>query len=144
MLAALYEDFSRLANIAVFTLLDREIGRPLGENCRRIAGDDEPTAFREMLGQADVVLVIAPEFDGHLLKRTSWVMDAGKFLLGSGLESIRLTGDKLALVRHFAGRGVKSPPTYLLETSAFAEQKKGPYPAVCKPRHGAVRRPRFG
>src|SRR5438105_14830849 len=94
MLAALVEDFDRVQGVETLTLMQRSSERPLGHFCRRIGPGDERTSFQEMVALADLVLVIAPEFDHLLAERSRWVLQAGKRLLGSGLAAIDLTGDK--------------------------------------------------
>jgi predicted ATP-grasp superfamily ATP-dependent carboligase len=137
MLAALVEDFDRIENVETLTLLEHSCPRALGRLCRRIGPGEEQTGFEELTACADAVLVIAPEFDQLLALRSRWVLDAGKELLGSNLAAINLTGDKWALARHFAQRGVPTPATVLLEADVDVGQTECTFPAICKPRHGA-------
>jgi predicted ATP-grasp superfamily ATP-dependent carboligase len=82
---------------------------------------------------ADAVLVIAPEFDDVLRRRSEGVLQAGKQLLGSLPEAVQLTGDKLALYRHWQVHGVRTALTVI----AGPAPPDFPPPWVCKPRHGA-------
>ena len=83
-------------------------------------------------GRGTFSLVIAPEFDDHLLRQSQAVLDAGGWLLGSSLESIRLTADKLATARFWRKSGVPHPRTEFFDP---AEPRLAP-PWVLKPRYG--------
>ncbi len=136
MLAALAEDFDQVKEVETHTLLDNSCSRRLGRICRRVHSEEEAAVFEEMVARADIVLVIAPEFDNILTDRSRLVLDAGKVLLGSIPRAIELTGDKLALYRRFIRHHVPTPMTRLFrDDSAIANNLK--FPAVCKPRHGA-------
>jgi predicted ATP-grasp superfamily ATP-dependent carboligase len=116
MLAALMEDFGRLAGVEVCTLT---------------AAKPEEPAFRRLARSADWTLLIAPETDNLLWRRCQWVLEEGGRLLGPSPQAVALTGDKLALARHLRQQGIATPPTMPLLSSSV------PFPAVCKPRHGA-------
>ena len=96
MLAALVQDFERVANVETYTLIEGSCPRTLGRVCRRIGPGEERAAFQEMVAQADLVMVIAPEFDQILAERSRWVLDDGKPLLGSDVAAIELASDKMA------------------------------------------------
>jgi predicted ATP-grasp superfamily ATP-dependent carboligase len=139
MLEALVQDFDNTGLVETITLLDSFCPKPLGGFCRR-AHVDEHQVFQELTASADMVLVIAPEFDNLLAGRSRQVLDAGKILLGSAPAAIELTGDKWALARHFAQHRVPSPETTLLTKSpAFADPRSNSanQRSVLKPRHGA-------
>ena len=65
--------------------------------------------FREAAANCDWTLVIAPEFDDHLLTLSQTVLDVGGRLLGSMPDAIRLTGDKLATAKfwHRTASGIR-------------------------------------
>jgi predicted ATP-grasp superfamily ATP-dependent carboligase len=132
MLSALAEDFSRIPGVRTWTLLHQSCGRDLGQVCRRADQSAEPKAFRELAARADLTLVIAPETDDVLAERCRWVAECGGRWLGSGLDAIRLTGDKLALARHWRRHRIPTPSTYPPDETPGLK-----FPAVCKPRHGA-------
>lgn len=90
-----------------------------------------PNAFAHQASLADYTLVIAPETGGRLEFLASEVVRLGGKLLGPSPEAIRLTGDKLALARHWEAHGVSTPKTWVL-----GEQPSGG-PMVVKPRDGA-------
>ena len=133
MLSALVEDFDRVPDVETLTLLDEALPGSLGQVCRRTNWSQEPHGFREVLSQANLALVIAPELDGHLHTRCRWVLESGQRLLGSTLPAIDLASDKLALATHLARHGIPTPATNLLAASTMETR----FPAVCKPRYGA-------
>ena len=148
MLAALVEDFCRVPGVETLTLLADSAPKAIGHTCRHIDHGSERSAFQEMTAGADMVLVIAPEFDGILAERSRWVLDARKTLLGSSPAAIELTSDKHALAQHFARHNILTPETCLVHSwdgsSEPSHEKQGSprtgmhlYPAMCKPRHGA-------
>ena len=97
-------------------------------------------AERSVLGQvsceADWTVLIAPEFDGHLLKRVKFVEEAGGRLLSPSSAIVALASDKHATAQHLAERGIRVP-----HGIALAAGERLPagfsYPAVLKPRDGA-------
>src|SRR5437762_261272 len=111
MLSAFVEDFGRIPDLSVVTLLDAACPRELGHVCRRVFSADEANAFHELACQADATLLIAPEFDDLLATRADWVLQAGGRLLGCSPSAIRLTADKLALARHLRTHQVPTPAT---------------------------------
>jgi predicted ATP-grasp superfamily ATP-dependent carboligase len=135
MLSALVEDFNRVRNVETLTLIERSCPRRLGRVCRRLGPGEERAGFQEMVAQADLVMVIAPEFDQILAERSRWVLAAGKLLLGSDVAAIELTSDKWALADHFTKLGVPTPLTRLLRDGNTEGGVS--FPAVCKPRRGA-------
>jgi tyramine---L-glutamate ligase len=143
MLASLADDFAQVKDVKTLTLLDDTCPRPLGHFCRRVHSEDEAASFQEMVARADMALVIAPEFDNFLTDRSRLVLDAGKVLLGSIPRAIELTGDKLALYRHFLIQGVPTPLTIPLYHDNSTIASNIAFPAVCKPRHGAGSRATF-
>jgi predicted ATP-grasp superfamily ATP-dependent carboligase len=140
MLAAVLEDFTRCPGVHVVTLVDPALlpafdvaKSPAGFTASAAPpGEEEPT-FRGLARAADLALIIAPEFDGLLAERCRWAEEEGCRLLGPSAAAVRLTGDKLLLAHHLAGRGVPTPPTlpYPSASTPFA------FPLVCKPRDGA-------
>ncbi len=116
MLTAVAQDLGRVEGVEVVTLPG--------------AGDPEQV-FRELAAAADYTLVIAPEFDGILVDRCRWVLEAGGRLLGSLLAAVELTADKLALASALASAGIPTPPCFPVRGAL------PPFPAVLKPRYGA-------
>lgn len=136
MLQAVVEDFANFPGVETMTLLEETGIDQLGQICRCVAGGREEGAFRELAGEADFTLVIAPEFDGILEQRCRWVLEAGGRLLGSGPEAITAAADKLLLATRLREHSVPSPPT--MEVGEFQRRPSHRmFPAVCKPRFGA-------
>lgn len=134
MLAAIVEDFERIPGIHVATLLAGDLAESVGRHCRRIDAADEPKAFREVAVDADAALIIAPEFDDLLSRRTGWAIAAGCRILGCNHDAIRLTGDKLRLARWLGERNIPTQPTHGLSAAAPPANS---FPFVLKPRDGA-------
>lgn len=134
MLSAIADDFMRMPDVTVATLLDDRLTRSLGHDCTRIAWPDEPACFRDVAARCDWTLVIAPEFDDLLRRRCQIVLDVGGRMLGSAPAAIGLAGDKLATAAFWHARGVPHPRTDLIDPVEFA--RFGP-PWIVKPRHGA-------
>jgi predicted ATP-grasp superfamily ATP-dependent carboligase len=139
MLLAVLRDLERCPDVCPVTLLAPSLSSLVAKACPGVAthvaaAGDEEGAFRALARAADFTLVIAPECDDILFQRCRWVEEEGGRLLGPTSEAVRRTGDKLALARHLAGRGVGTP-----RTAAFPEGGPAPlpFPLVCKPRHGA-------
>jgi predicted ATP-grasp superfamily ATP-dependent carboligase len=134
MLSAVLHDLNRVPGVAVVTLL-RDFG-PDPFAAHRVPPADEERGFRELAAGADGTLIIAPETDGILLERCRWAEEAGGRLLGPSAAAVRLTGDKLALARHFHEQGIPTPPTRTLRE--ILDSPAGlSSPVVFKPRRGA-------
>lgn len=128
MLSALVEDFQRLADCEVSTLLDQQCPE-LGHDCVK-AGSFDNDLFRRLASEADATLVIAPETDGILSQLSLAVIESGGTLLGCEPSAIDLCADKKALAELWQQLGVPTPETINpLEFPGF--------PVVLKPRDGA-------
>jgi predicted ATP-grasp superfamily ATP-dependent carboligase len=144
MLAALAADFAAIAELDVHTLLLPTLPAIAGVRCERHGGEDEEGEFARLVERTDAALVIAPEFDGWLERRSRQVLARGRRLFGCSADAIALTGDKLALARHWKNRGVPTPETIEGVGQAFlparldvAPGRQECLPHVLKPRHGA-------
>jgi hypothetical protein len=141
MLSAVAADFAA-AGAEVATLLTPGCPEIPGVRCERGRVTSERRNFDRLLAECEAALVIAPEFDDHLLRRSERVLDGGRILLGCSPDAIRLAGDKLALARHWQTQGV---PTPLVGPALAGQVGSAPvrlkpdllWPAVVKPRHGA-------
>lgn len=116
----------RTAAAADFAAVGEVVTQPLASNPA-----DERRRFEQLVSASDAVLVIAPEFDALLADRSDHVLAAGRRLLGSRPDAVRLAGDKLALADHWTRRGVPTPAT------RRADEPPAEYPVVIKPRDGA-------
>jgi tyramine---L-glutamate ligase len=98
--------------------------------------DAESHAIERLAAEADWTVLIAPEFEGHLLARTLAVERAGGRLLGPSSRVVALCADKHATAGHLAAHGIRVPRGIALEPGA-ALPADFAYPAVLKPRDGA-------
>src|SRR6266478_9906581 len=115
MLSVLVDDLSRMPGIEVISLLDRrQFPSSPGPAFHCVDSDAEERRFRDMAGNAEFTLVIAPEFENILAQRCQWVEDAGGRLLGPSLAAVRLTADKYALSQLLQTRQVSTPESWLL------------------------------
>ncbi len=131
MLTAAAADFGSVAEVS--TLLWRDdIADISGVRCLRTSVGDEPHRFAAAIGDADAVLIIAPEFDDILAQRSEHVLVRQRRLIGCQPAAIRATADKFALAQHWANRRVPTPATCLAAVEAPAT-----FPVVLKPRDGA-------
>jgi predicted ATP-grasp superfamily ATP-dependent carboligase len=132
MLEAAVEDFGKIPGVETVTLLDQTCPRPLGHFCRHIDKRQEEEVFRQLAGEAEFTLVIAPEFDDVLAERCRWVLESGGRLLGPGPEVISMAADKCFLA------GNLTPPAILLPKSDQLLRSHHDFlPGVIKPRFGA-------
>ena len=120
---AVADDFRRVPQVAVVT------GADLTPNDSE--DDHEHSVWRVAEG-CDWSLVIAPETGGQL-DRDCWaILYSASRLLGSSVDAIRLTSDKLALAEHWRTHGVRTPATTDRVPTACEA-----FPVVWKPRDGA-------
>jgi predicted ATP-grasp superfamily ATP-dependent carboligase len=143
MLRSIVTDLSRVNAVrSVVTTLDRRLEGRLGELAMErvevvLSGEPEiERLFLRLAGECDATLVIAPESDGVLLERSRWALESGSRLLGSSPQALELAGDKLALSRLLAARGVPVVPLDPVDLAA-GPPPGAVYPAVLKPRWGA-------
>ena len=135
MLSALVMDLSLVPGVEAITLFGEDMPE-VRFPCCRVNPSTEQRAFRDLAATSDWTIVIAPETDGILEERCRWVEQAGGRLLGSGLDAIRLTADKIALSHRFEEEGVPTPPTIALKEISTEIDPRF-FPGVCKPRFGA-------
>lgn len=85
--------------------------------------------------QADVVWIIAPEFDEILTLRTARAIELGAKVVGPNLSAIQLTADKWRLFDFLTELSLPTIPTSLLES----EKSTPPctFPCIIKHRFGA-------
>jgi predicted ATP-grasp superfamily ATP-dependent carboligase len=122
MLAAVLEDLNRVPGVETITL-------------RCLNGADAERSAFHALSAADLTLVIAPEFDGLLVERCRWVLQAGGRLLGPSPSAVELTADKLLICETLRRQRVPTPPCCLAKDAVRTRSLA--FPAVLKPRDGA-------
>lgn len=113
---AVAADFARIPGVQVSTLDDAE---------------DERREFAALAQTAVYTLVIAPEFDGILEKRTRWAEESGTLLLGSSPELVAFAADKAAVAARWREHGIPTPATTTREPTPCEA-----FPVVWKPRDG--------
>ncbi len=139
MLEALAADFTALDGASVDLLCDARqppVELP-GVTVHSVSGNQaEIDSLISLAGRVDWTVLIAPEFDGHLLGRARQVVSAGGRLLGPGPQLIALASDKQAAAEYLARHEIP-----VCEGIALAPGELLPedfsYPAVLKPRDGA-------
>lgn len=146
MLRAVVEDFAALPEAKVSILWDTRLEPDLSVSsvASRIVTVDSTGEVEEQLARcapkADFTLVIAPEFDGHLLRVAQTVIAAGGRLLSPTPEFIRLTSDKHQVAERLKANGVPTPDGVLLKAKQslpLGAHSGITYPAVLKPNDGA-------
>lgn len=95
-----------------------------------------PDRLRELAGEADYTLVIAPETRGELERLTRLFEETGTRALGSSSEAVAMAADKAALGLWFEKHGIPTPPSRIVEPSKGLPDD-GAFPAVLKPIDGA-------
>lgn len=134
MLRALVRDLVALPEVGVVVMRDPRLSfdLPGAAHVPRSASGFWPT-FRRALREADAVWPIAPEQDGILEHLSREVTQAGRVLLGSRPEGVRVTASKLRTAGVLSAAGVTAIPTFVDEASV----PPGVREVVVKPDDGA-------
>jgi predicted ATP-grasp superfamily ATP-dependent carboligase len=93
--------------------------------------------FAGLCAEADLSLVIAPEFDNILCDALARGRAAGGHLVAASTEFVRITSDKHLTALRLAEHHVPTPFARLLEPEVAELPHDFPYPAVLKPVCGA-------
>jgi predicted ATP-grasp superfamily ATP-dependent carboligase len=145
MLASIVEDFSRIDGCEVVTTLDeRFAGGSLSASwVNRISAngespprDAERRVIERFAADCEWALIIAPEFDGILFDRVTWVERAGGRLLGSSSRAVSMATDKFTCGQLLQRAGVPAVSGRLIRI-ADGLPADCTFPAVLKPRDGA-------
>jgi predicted ATP-grasp superfamily ATP-dependent carboligase len=119
MLKALLDGLGGIEGLYITVMLDARLLDELGPANLQIAPvgsqDNCFARFRELAGQHDAVWPIAPEFDAILYDLCATVERAGRILLTSSAEAVRLAAHKYETFRCLARRHIPTVPTRLLE-----------------------------
>jgi predicted ATP-grasp superfamily ATP-dependent carboligase len=139
MLGALAADFTRIDGCRVSVLRDpRVLGLSL-PGCEFVDVLSVTSAreeFERLAAEADATLVIAPEFDGHLLSAAKRAVASGGKLISPSPEFIRIAADKQRTCERLAAAGVNVPQGVSLQPEEPLPADFA-YPAVLKPNDGA-------
>lgn len=96
--------------------------------------ESETDLFQWGCRQADVALIIAPEFDDLLVTRTRWAEAAGTRVIGSDREAIQLASDKWRLFQILSAADIPTIETELLTPELHTPSQ---FPYLIKQRFGA-------
>jgi tyramine---L-glutamate ligase len=139
MVSAVAADLARIDGCRVTALRDPRILQLAlrGSEVVDVTSTGEHNDEIERVGaEADASIIIAPEFDGILLKAANRVIASGGRLISPSPEFIRIAGNKQRTCDALVSAGVPAPVGVTLESDqalpvAFS------YPAVLKPVDGA-------
>jgi predicted ATP-grasp superfamily ATP-dependent carboligase len=143
MRRAIAADFAAVPGVRVVMTVDPRLDEepPAGVEARLVEESSIegliPGWFPKLVAEVDHTLLIAPESDGILARWTGAVAHFGGRSLGSSEETVRLTGDKFRLWRHFEQNAIPTPPTWTLESRLFDLGGEWSGPLIVKPRFGA-------
>jgi predicted ATP-grasp superfamily ATP-dependent carboligase len=139
MIEALAADLARIEGVRVTVLREPRVLRLVLPRCEIIdvqSAVSQRDEFERLAAAADSTIVIAPEFDGILLKAARLAAACGGRLLSPNPDFIRIAADKHETCRRLAAANVRAPQGIVLEpdTKLPADFE---YPAVLKPIDGA-------
>ncbi|QDV52548.1 ATP-grasp domain-containing protein [Gimesia fumaroli] len=97
--------------------------------------EQEQADFDRACQNADVVWVIAPEFDSLLVSRTERALQSDARVVGPDLDAIQLTADKWRLFEFLSERELPTIPTVLMQDELTASEAA--FPCLIKHRFGA-------
>ncbi len=144
MLDAVIIDLLEIPGCSVTTCVQEQLDLPVfqreeeedGFQVHRVRDAGEEQHYFDLAcQQADVVWIIAPEFDEILSSRTLRAIDWGAKVVGPDLATIQLTADKWRLFEFLNELSLPTIPTSLLES----DLSPPPYelPCIIKHRFGA-------
>lgn len=143
MILGLAADFAVIPNCRVTLVQDSRLTGLLDDLVAEVRTVHDPIEhdqqFAAAAAGADYTIVIAPEFDGLLLRATQQALAAGGRLLCPGPDLIRLASDKTRTAEHLTMAGIPAtfggmfgPPHDDLQTIDGLD-----FPVVVKPNDGA-------
>jgi predicted ATP-grasp superfamily ATP-dependent carboligase len=139
MIGALAADLRRIDGCRVVALRDpRVLQLPLAgcEVVDVLGRASQRDEFERLAAESDATILIAPEFDGILLKAAWAVAASGGRLMSPSPEFVRIAGDKQRTCDVLAAAGIPVPHGMKLDGDAPLPADFA-YPAVLKPIHGA-------
>ena len=136
MLKVLFQDIARIPGYSVVTTLKSNLQHSiLGDVIPIQDSEHEKAVFKQLLGEVDAALMIAPEMGGLLSNRCRQVQSAKIASWNCSPNSIDLCGDKLLLAKHLQSLGLPTIPTEMIDIAKPPHKIK--WPVVLKPRDGA-------
>jgi predicted ATP-grasp superfamily ATP-dependent carboligase len=139
MIAALAADLARIEDCQVTALRDARVLQLALPGCELIDVDSAFSLgeeFERRAAEADGTVLIAPEFDGILLKAAQRAAACGAKLFSPSPEFVRATSNKQQTCDILAAAGVATPHGVVIEADASLPANFS-YPAVLKPLDGA-------
>jgi predicted ATP-grasp superfamily ATP-dependent carboligase len=139
MIGALASDLIRIDGCRVSALRDPRVLQLALHGCRLVdvtSIGSHNEEFEHLASTADATILIAPEFDGILLKAAQRVVSVGARLMSPSPEFIRIAADKQITCEMLADAGVQTPYGVVLDSDEPLPADFV-YPAVIKPLHGA-------
>jgi tyramine---L-glutamate ligase len=139
MLQALVKDLADLSGVTVAITRDQRLPDPgLAAAVRTIAPSEDPwTIWHREIAAADALWPIAPETERILERLSTLAVEAGRKLLGSGPDAVRLTASKLTTAIHLGTRGIAVPPTVQLDAALIERLPPSDTGWIVKPDDGA-------
>lgn len=115
MVGALLQDLADVPGIELVTLRDWRLPQPsLPIECRPVRDPAQRSAaFEEAVRSTDATWPTAPETGGVLERLAERVLRAGRNLLGSRPDAVRVAASKHATARTLAAAGIATIPTFL-------------------------------
>ncbi|MEX2316365.1 MAG: ATP-grasp domain-containing protein [Pirellulales bacterium] len=139
MLGAVAADFVRIEGCRVSVLRDPRVLNLALPGCEIVdvqSAASQRDEFERLAAGADATLLIAPEFDGILLKTARLAMSCGGKLISPSPEFIRVAADKHRTCEVLAATGISVPAGIVLQPEDPLPADFT-YPAVLKPLLGA-------
>lgn len=130
---ALLRDLKELG-YHISTTIDARLDKPaLADECTVVDIDQDIwQVWEAQMTHANAVWIVAPETDGALHYLTQIAALKGLWILGCGLDSIAVAGNKLATYQVLSDAGIRTPKTYIYDAWS-----KGPGAWIAKPDDGA-------
>jgi predicted ATP-grasp superfamily ATP-dependent carboligase len=139
MIGALAADLVRIDGCRVTALRDPRVLQLALQGCRVVdvaSSSSHNEEFERLASEADATILIAPEFDGILLKAANRVLASGGRLVSPSPQFIRLAANKQQTCEVLSLAGVPTARGVVLEPEEPLPLDF-PYPAVIKPIDGA-------
>lgn len=135
MWRAIHEDLSAIDGVEVHSTRDQRLPTVDADHLTSVSAHARE-AFLGLALSCDFSLIIAPEFDSHLLTYVSGVEAFGGRLLSPSSRFIKITSNKTETANALMARGVPVPRGQLLEAGARVPDDFS-LPAVLKVNDGA-------
>jgi predicted ATP-grasp superfamily ATP-dependent carboligase len=139
MIGALAADFVKIPGCRVSALRDPRVLQLALHGCEVIdvtSGPSHNEEFEALAARADATILIAPEFDGNLLKAANRVLASGGRLASPSPQFIRISTNKQVTCETLSAANVPATVGVVLEPDAPLPVDFN-YPAVVKPIDGA-------